>query len=198
MMILTNGHPEGSPDETSVRLVSAYIYNSLCRGEDSLQGRLYKRFGKEVVDPYLGLYALQQHGKIRGQPVASQVYIHAKLMIVDDRVTLIGSSNINDRSLVGDRDSELTIRMCDTEVCDAEVGRGGSGTFGGAFGEAAAKIPVGRNIRAFRVRLMNQHLGADRSDPRMADPLSMAARKLWTSTAKVNSAEMYKHFPQVR
>ncbi len=30
-------------------------------------------------------------------------------MIVDDCVALIGSANINDRSLLGDRDSEIAI-----------------------------------------------------------------------------------------
>ena len=30
-------------------------------------------------------------------------------MIVDDRICLIGSANINDRSLLGNRDSELGI-----------------------------------------------------------------------------------------
>ncbi len=37
------------------------------------------------------------------------IYVHCKLMIVDDIVTIIGSANINDRSLQGDRDSELAI-----------------------------------------------------------------------------------------
>lgn len=36
-----------------------------------------------------------------------QIYVHSKLMIVDDRITLIGSANINDRSLLGSRDSEV-------------------------------------------------------------------------------------------
>ena len=36
-----------------------------------------------------------------------QVYVHSKIMIVDDRVALIGSANINDRSLLGSRDSEV-------------------------------------------------------------------------------------------
>lgn len=39
--------------------------------------------------------------------IVMQVYVHSKVMIVDDRVTLIGSSNINDRSLLGSRDSEV-------------------------------------------------------------------------------------------
>lgn len=37
----------------------------------------------------------------------SQVYVHSKLMIIDDREVLIGSANINDRSLLGSRDSEV-------------------------------------------------------------------------------------------
>lgn len=40
-------------------------------------------------------------------PIFMQVYVHSKLMIIDDRVALIGSSNINDRSLLGSRDSEV-------------------------------------------------------------------------------------------
>lgn len=38
-----------------------------------------------------------------------QVYVHSKIMIVDDRATLIGSANINDRSLLGSRDSEVSL-----------------------------------------------------------------------------------------
>ena len=41
------------------------------------------------------------------------MYIHSKLMIVDDRVALVGSANINDRSLVGDRDSEVAVLIAD-------------------------------------------------------------------------------------
>ncbi len=36
-------------------------------------------------------------------------------MIVDDRVVIIGSANINDRSLMGDRDSEIAIVTRDRE-----------------------------------------------------------------------------------
>lgn len=35
------------------------------------------------------------------------IYIHCKLMIVDDRFVIIGSANINDRSQAGNRDSEV-------------------------------------------------------------------------------------------
>ena len=37
------------------------------------------------------------------------IYVHSKLMIVDDRRFIIGSANINDRSLLGCRDSEIAM-----------------------------------------------------------------------------------------
>ena len=39
--------------------------------------------------------------------VTEQIYVHSKLMIVDDEVLIMGSANINDRSMLGHRDSEI-------------------------------------------------------------------------------------------
>lgn len=39
--------------------------------------------------------------------VSELLYIHTKLIIIDDNVVLCGSANINDRSLEGDHDSEI-------------------------------------------------------------------------------------------
>ncbi|KAL1874951.1 hypothetical protein VTK73DRAFT_10320 [Phialemonium thermophilum] len=46
--------------------------------------------------------------------IQEELYVHAKLLIVDDRVVVCGSSNINDRSQLGYHDSELSIVMEDT------------------------------------------------------------------------------------
>ncbi len=43
------------------------------------------------------------------------IYVHCKLMVVDDRKLIIGSANINDRSMLGYRDSELAVIAEDTE-----------------------------------------------------------------------------------
>lgn len=43
-------------------------------------------------------------------PITELIYIHSKLMIVDDRLVICGSANINDRSLLGNRDSEVFLR----------------------------------------------------------------------------------------
>ena len=47
-----------------------------------------------------------------------QVYIHAKICIVDDRLAIIGSANINERSQRGDRDSELAAVIRDMDMID--------------------------------------------------------------------------------
>ena len=41
-------------------------------------------------------------------------------MIVDDRILIIGSANINDRSLLGHRDSEICIKIEDKELIKSE------------------------------------------------------------------------------
>lgn len=41
------------------------------------------------------------------------VYIHSKLMIVDDTKMIVGSANINDRSQLGTRDSEIALILED-------------------------------------------------------------------------------------
>ncbi|KAL2177077.1 uncharacterized protein P884DRAFT_292301 [Thermothelomyces heterothallicus CBS 202.75] len=46
--------------------------------------------------------------------IQEELYIHAKLLIVDDRIVVCGSSNLNDRSQLGYHDSELSIVMEDT------------------------------------------------------------------------------------
>ncbi|KAF1811522.1 putative phospholipase PldA, partial [Eremomyces bilateralis CBS 781.70] len=53
--------------------------------------------------------------------IQEQLYIHGKVCIVDDQIALIGSSNINDRSMQGDRDSELTIVIEDTKPLESTM-----------------------------------------------------------------------------
>ena len=53
--------------------------------------------------------------------VQEELYIHAKLLIADDRVVICGSSNLNDRSQMGNHDSELSIVMEDTRLVDSTM-----------------------------------------------------------------------------
>ncbi|KFY18822.1 hypothetical protein V491_04688 [Pseudogymnoascus sp. VKM F-3775] len=53
--------------------------------------------------------------------IQEELYVHGKLLIVDDRIAICGSSNINDRSQVGYHDSEIAIVMEDKEVLQSTM-----------------------------------------------------------------------------
>lgn len=56
---------------------------------------------------------------LMGKLVTEIIYVHSKLMIVDDKYVICGSANINDRSLLGKRDSELAAVVRDEEFIDS-------------------------------------------------------------------------------
>ena len=58
---------------------------------------------------YVSIFGLRTYGLLKEGMATEQIYIHSKAMIVDDEVALVGSSNINDRSLLGMRDSEVNV-----------------------------------------------------------------------------------------
>ena len=49
--------------------------------------------------------------KTKGKPVTEVIYVHSKLLIVDDEHVIIGSANVNDRSQLGSRDSEVCLHF---------------------------------------------------------------------------------------
>ena len=68
------------------------------------------------------------------------IYVHAKMMIVDDEYIILGSANINQRSMDGARDSEIAM---------------------GAFQphHLAVRQPARGQIHGFRMALWYEHLG---------------------------------------
>jgi phosphatidylserine/phosphatidylglycerophosphate/cardiolipin synthase-like enzyme len=52
----------------------------------------------------------------------SPIYVHSKLIIVDDNRAIIGSANLNDRSMLGNRDAEIAVELCDIPQCALVVG----------------------------------------------------------------------------
>lgn len=71
---------------------------------------------KENISNYIDFFCLRKSGFINDYFTSSQIYVHDKLMIVDDRVMIIGSANINDRSMLGNRDSEIALRIEDSNL----------------------------------------------------------------------------------
>ncbi|KAK6530788.1 Phospholipase D1 [Arthrobotrys megalospora] len=135
------------PDGSSVRLIMQCQFRSICRGDGSIFGKL-KANGIEPED-YIQFYALRSWGKIgpQQQLVTEQLYIHAKCMVVDDRIAIIGSANINERSMLGFRDSEVAAVVRDQDTIWSTM--------------AGRPYLVGRFAHTLRLRLMREHLGID-------------------------------------
>ncbi|KAI9782641.1 MAG: Phospholipase D1 [Peltula sp. TS41687] len=136
-----------SQDGTSVRLIMQCQYRSICRGESSIFGRL--RAQHIEPEDYIQFYSLRSWGRIGPSKmlVTEQLYIHAKCMVVDDRIAIIGSANINERSMLGSRDSECAAIVRDTDMLETTMN--------------GVPFLVGRFPHTLRMRLMREHLGID-------------------------------------
>ncbi|XP_075214567.1 phospholipase D [Lycorma delicatula] len=134
----------GSPTGTALHAITHWNYASISRGKDSLITRL-KEAG--VADPseYISFHGLRTHSLLNGKPVTELIYIHSKLLIADDRVAIIGSANINDRSLLGKRDSEIAVVVQDEQF--KSVVWGGKDAKSGYY------------CGSLRRRLFREHLG---------------------------------------
>ena len=81
--------------------------HSIYRGPNSIKSYVEEK--RIFLENYLtvsSFHTWQQENDIIGHEA---IYIHSKLMIVDDQKCIIGSANINDRSMLGQRDSEVGI-----------------------------------------------------------------------------------------
>lgn len=130
--------------------------------------------------------------------IQEELYIHGKILIVDDRTVICGSSNINDRSQIGIHDSELSIVMTDQKVLKSKMG--------------GKDYDAGHHAATLRRYLWREHLGLlppqelDASqDPNaqppdvpndaqendtydlVADPLSDELWEMWTTQASKNT-----------
>ncbi|EQC38995.1 hypothetical protein SDRG_03948 [Saprolegnia diclina VS20] len=166
-----------SKDSSSLRAVMHWQYTTICRGGNSLIERLRAK----MPDPhkYIAFFGLRQHEVLAGNAVTEQIYIHSKLMIADDKVTIMGSANLNDRSMCGDRDSEIAVVLHDSEL--------ETGVFDGKC------FCVGKFAHSLRRRLYEEHVGTE-----LPDPVSDEAWATLTAVAHGNTQiyeRVFRCFP---
>ncbi|XP_065863722.1 phospholipase D zeta 1 isoform X3 [Euphorbia lathyris] len=161
----------------SVRAIMHWQYRTICKGHHSILHNLHDVLGPKTQD-YISFYGLRAYGRLfDGGPVAtSQVYVHSKVMIVDDCSTLIGSANINDRSLLGSRDSEIGVLIEDKEMVNSFMG--------------GKNWKAGKFSLSLRLSLWSEHLGLHGKEVnQIVDPVIDSTYKdVWASTAKTNTA----------
>uniref|UniRef100_A0A8C2H434 Phospholipase n=1 Tax=Cyprinus carpio TaxID=7962 RepID=A0A8C2H434_CYPCA len=113
----------------AIKAIMHFNYRTMCRGERSIIERL-KCVMADCWIKYISFCSLRTHADLDGRLVTELIYVHSKLMIVDDCTVIIGSANINDRSMLGKRDSEMAVVVEDTEfqpsVMDGESYQAGS------------------------------------------------------------------------
>lgn len=88
---------------------------------------------------------MRTHAELHGEPISELIYVHSKLMIVDDYLAICGSANINDRSMIGKRDSEIAVIIKDESY--------ESGTMNNEV------FPSGKFVGELRKHLFREHLG---------------------------------------
>lgn len=96
---------------SNVKEVMRAQMESISKGETSLIHVLRSN----GVDPhrYVVFMSLRK-AHFDGKRVSQeQIYVHSKLLIADGTSVIVGSGNLNDRSMVGDRDTEVALIMED-------------------------------------------------------------------------------------
>ncbi|KAI5806943.1 hypothetical protein EDC01DRAFT_637597 [Geopyxis carbonaria] len=130
--------------------------------------------------------------------VSEELYVHSKLLIADDRIAIIGSANLNDRSQLGDHDSEIACIIEDpTPLRSVMNGREYTASHFAAtlrrqiFRKHLGLIPaqnfeqVDENMQPIPVP--NIYDFDSPEDNLVADPLGDDFWRFWNQTAKVNT-----------
>ncbi|CAH1104900.1 unnamed protein product [Psylliodes chrysocephalus] len=172
----------GGPTGTSLHAITHWNYVSISQGKDALLNRL-KAAGIHDPSEYITFYGLRNHACLNSEPLTELIYVHSKLMIVDDKTVICGSANINDRSLIGKRDSEVAVIIEDETFLDGVMN-------GNAF-------PCGKFAGSLRKHLFKEHLGLlnktdEVFDIDVSDPIAKRFYKdVWYQTASLNT-EFYE------
>ena len=171
----------GDPEESgTLQIILKYTYASICRnyGTSIIEKLSEKMENKDDWKKYIGFYSLRNHDLVRDVPTTEIIYIHSKLMIVDDKHVIIGSANINDRSMLGSRDSEFCV-LIQEKLDESKYIIDGK------------KTPAADFAHNFRTSLLAEHLGLKPDDNILFDPLSDELWEKLNNTAKKNT-EIYR------
>lgn len=122
------------------------------------------------------------------QYIQEELYVHSKVLIADDTTLVIGSANINDRSLLGTHDSELscvvkhhpTVSSLRKQLWGEHLGFASPQAF--SAGEESQGLPPG---------VTNADPDVYPEIEQLQDPLNDELWQLWNQQAKTNT-EVYR------
>ncbi|XP_063987421.1 phospholipase D2 [Diachasmimorpha longicaudata] len=169
----------GGPSGTALHTITHWNYSSISRGKDAILNRLIEA-GIDDPSEYISFHGLRTHSRLNGTMVTELIYVHSKLMIVDDKTVICGSANINDRSMIASRDSEIAVIVHDEEFTEGRMNQG--------------SYPCGRFAGGLRKQLFKEHLGLLWSNERISvdDPIKESFWSgIWKAWSKSNT-EIYE------
>ena len=176
-----DGNPE---DSNTIKIILKHTYAGISRNYGlSMIEQLEKRMGNKWKN-YISFFSLRNHALVNNVPKTEIIYIHCKLMIIDDKTVLIGSANINDRSMLGDRDSEFAVIINEKQELENKK-TGKKYIMNGVSNYNATNFAV-----EFRKALMAEHLGINQNDSILDDPVSNQLFSLFINRAR-NNTEIY-------
>ncbi|KAI5803358.1 hypothetical protein DFH27DRAFT_555423 [Peziza echinospora] len=135
--------------------------------------------------------------------VSEELYIHSKLLIADDRTVICGSANLNDRSQLGDHDSEIAILIEDPTPLPSTMNGHPyiASHFAGTLRRQIFRKHLGlipsqdlseindENMQPSPVP--NVYDFDSEEDRLVSDPLGVEFTKYWEETARINT-EAYR------
>ncbi|KAN0049979.1 hypothetical protein ACTA71_003077 [Dictyostelium dimigraforme] len=175
VIIMVPISPSGDLALASSRMIIGWTNRTISQGGQSILELLKNEFPDVDLAQYISFNSIRQW-EVNGDRIfTEQIYVHSKVLIVDDRVAVIGSCNINDRSMMGSRDSELAVVVSDQSKLLITMN--------------GKPFKVGRFPHTLRVGLWKTHLNL--TDPEIAsiiDPVTDNAYiNVWRNTARNNS-----------
>ncbi|XP_065319200.1 phospholipase D1-like isoform X4 [Gordionus sp. m RMFG-2023] len=182
---------EGQIGEKTGTFLKAVIYwtsSSFYMGRKSLIQRL--RTSIENPFEYISICGLRKYTKLNDKLVTELIYVHSKLLIVDDECCIIGSANINDRSLLGDRDSEIAAIFKDNSKNMENKEKG-------TFCSTLRKNIFKEHFLGSRMSLNNKN-NSDVQEKDFEDPSKDHFFHLWNTRAKSNAVaynEIFRCIP---
>ncbi|KAK8753385.1 hypothetical protein OTU49_004195, partial [Cherax quadricarinatus] len=125
----------------------------LCLGKKESQRHVMQSGGQEMPLPG----TLEYKWRLKSRFL---IYVHSKMALADDSHIVIGSANLNQRSLDGTRDTEVAVAACQVRANDSTT-------------EEAVEDGA---VRDFRRSLWAEHTsGLSEEDAALTDPASLTA-----------------------
>lgn len=166
----------GFDAKEAIQAIQHFTMRSISVGEHCLFNKLRTEGGVDDPLKYISFYGMRNWDILMGKLVTEIIYVHSKLMIADDIRAVVGSANINDRSLLGPRDSEMALAIEDTDLISSYMN--------------GVEVKVGKMCSSWRKAIFSQALGLHNDQilsMNVNDPVSDSFYNQFRQIARTNT-----------